>query len=285
MKIWKEKWNYQPVFVGKVSAETKLYFSLPKINEIYNVSSVSWSDFESCVIAKVLSVSNYLLKVNNIRHVKVHKKQIIILKKDVFIDKVANKDNQGGKFSYGYIYVCRDENKVKFLSDLAHELSHLLSYYSLAISESKDRRSVSLKKDGYSIFCKDDDLFYDGLNEAVTDLWSKVILKQLFRIYPRILSEKQKEEALNFYAYPYHVTLLEEIIFNMTKDDVLVWPLFESYFDGSSNFLNLLENELPALAGHIKTMSSKKESVLKVAEIIGDCSLLEKIRKIYPGAK
>lgn len=282
MKIWKEKWNYKPVFVGKVSAETELYFSLPKINEIYNVSSVAWSDFESLVIAKVLSVSNYLLKVNNIRNIKVHKKQIIILKKDVFIDKVADRDDQGGKCSYGYIYVCRDENKVKFLSDLTHELSHLLSYYSLAISGSNNGKSVNLRKTGYSMFCEDGNFFYDGLNEAVTDLWPKVILKQLFRIYPGMLPEKQKEEALNFYAYPYHVTLLEEIIFNMTQDELLVWPLFESYFNGTSCFLSLLEKELPLSIEPIKKMTNQKESVLTTAEMIGGSSLLQKIVNIEP---
>lgn len=282
MKTWKEKWNYQPVFVGSVSTETRFSFSIPKINEIYNVSSVSWNDFESWVIAKILNISNYTLRVNGMKHIKVHEKQIIILEKDLFINKVADIDEQGGKCSYGYIYVCRDQNKVKFLSDLAHELSHLLSYYSLLISEIKGERSISIKKrkTGYSMFCEDDNLLYDGLNEAVTELWSKVILEQLFRMHPGILPESQKEEALNYYAYPYHVPLLKEIIFNITKDNVLVWPLFKSYFNGSSCFFDLLEKELPSSIDLIKKMTKEDKSAFKIAEVIGGRSLVEKITNI-----
>lgn len=280
MKTWKEKWNYQPIFVGRVSTKTKFSFSLSRINEIYKVSSVSWNDFENWVIANILDISNYVLKTNNMKHIKVHERQIIILEKDLFMNRVADSDEQGGKCSYGYIYVCRDENKVKFLSDLAHELSHILSYYSLAICESEKGKSVSLRKTGYSMLCENGNFFYNGLNEAVTDLWSKVILEQLFRMHPDVLPESQKEEALNYYAYPYHVALLEEIIFKITKDNVLVWPLFKSYFNGSSCFLDLLEKELPSSINLIKEMTDKKESVLKTAEIIGGKSLAEKIANI-----
>jgi len=130
--------------------------------------------------------------------------------------------DQGKKWS--------DENKVKFLSDLAHELSHLLSFYSLAIKEEDKIRHINVRQSGCSNLWKK---YYDGLNEAVTELWSKVILREFFRIYPNILSEKEKDIALNYYGYPYHATLIEEIIYNLVDNNVLVWPLFKSYFFGS----------------------------------------------------
>ncbi len=285
MITWKEKWNYLPVFIGEVSTNTKSDFLLPKIVKIYNVSSLPWNDFESYAITNILNASKNVLKVNGIKTIKVYNKQIIILDRDVFNDKVANSEEEVGKCSNGYVYVCRNKDKSRFLCDLAHELSHLLSFYSLIIKEEGDNRFIGVRKTGYTLIDEGDELFYDGFNEAVTDLWSKVILQELFRLYPNTLNNKKKDEALNYYAYPFQVSLLKEIIFNITSNNILIWPLFKSYFDGSFDFLNLLEKELPISAEPIKTMTSQKESVFKTAEIIGGHSLLEKIIKIYPEAK
>jgi hypothetical protein len=285
MEIWKEKWNYSPVFIGKISDKTKSDFLLPKIAEIYNVSSLPWNDFESYAVTQILNASENLFKLNGLRPIKVHNEQIIILDKDVFKDKLANSEEEVGKCSNGYIYVCRNEDRSKFLCDLAHELSHLFSFYSLAIKEEGGYRFIDVWKRGFSLIKENDKFFYDGLNEAATDLWSKVVLQKLFISYPDILDKEKKDEALNYYAYPFHASLLEELISKMTSNNILIWPLFKSYFDGSSDFLNLLKNELPTLVKPIKTMTSEKESALKVAEIIGGCLLLKKIRNIYPGAK
>ncbi len=280
MEVWKEKWNYAPIFIGEVSAQTKFDFSLPQIAELYKVSSLVCNNFEKNVIAKILDISKNIFKINSLKPIKVHKKQIIILDRDVMVDKIVDSNKENGKCSNGYIYVCRNNNKSVFISDLSHELAHLHSFYSLGIIEQGESRCIETIRLGYSLKKSDVNYLYDGLNEAVTDLWSKVILRELFRAYPEILTENEKKKALKYYAYPYHVTLLEEIIFNMTRGNVLVWPLFKSYFDGSSCFLDLLEKELLLSLEPIKKMTNQKESALKTAEMIGGSSLLQKVVNI-----
>lgn len=263
MANWHEKWNYRPIFVGEVSKGTRREFSVAQVAELYDITYLSWNDFESEVIAKILEISTSVLEINGIRPIKVHNEQIIILEKDVFLDKVANSENETGKCSNGFVYVCRNENKSVFVSDLSHELSHLYSYYSLQIKEDGEFRYIDTAQLGYSLLLGKNKHDYDGLNEAVTEMWSKVILSQLFREYPALLTESEQEEALSYYAYPYHAALIEEIIFKMTKDNVLALPLFKSYFDGSTDFLDLLNEELPLMGEHLRLMTNTKASALK----------------------
>jgi hypothetical protein len=233
MKIWKEKWNYKPIFIGNVSDQTKDAFALPVIIELYGVSSLPFNELESNLISKILKINKRLFQMNEIKPIIVNKEQIVILSQDDFKMKIADNETENGKCSNGYIYVCRNNDISVFLNELSHALSHLLSFYSLAIKEEDKIRHINVRQSGCSNLWKK---YYDGLNEAVTELWSKVILREFFRIYPNILSEKEKDIALNYYGYPYHATLIEEIIYNLVDNNVLVWPLFKSYFFGSSDF-------------------------------------------------
>ncbi|NLZ74541.1 hypothetical protein GX917_01370 [Candidatus Falkowbacteria bacterium] len=282
MKMWKEKWNYSPVFVGDVSEQTKNDFSLPVIKELYNISSLPLNDAESGLISKILKVSNELFKINDIMPINICREQVRILHQSEFQEKVATKNTDQGKCLNGYIYVCRNNDISIFVSDLVHELSHLLSFYSLEIEESGKKRYINLKQSGYSIKGEGNIYNYDGLNEAVTELWSKIILQQLFNKYPTILGDEEKDKALNYYAYPYHVALVEEIIFNLTDKNSLIWPLFKSYFDGSADFLRLLEEKLPKAFIALKGMNNDPQSVFETAYNIGGKRLLQKIKSIKP---
>lgn len=253
MRIWKEKWNYEPIFIGSVSDQTKNDFALPVIAELYDVSSLSFNNIENDLISKILRVCKKLFEINNVKPIVVNKQQIIILNQNVFKRKILNNDNETGKCSSGYVYVCRNNNIPVFLSELAHELSHLFSFYSLLIKEEYGKRYINVYRLGY-YFKDGDDVKYNGLNEAVTELLSKVILKELFKTYPDVLNANEKDEALNYYGYPYYVALLEEIIFNLDNSNFLTWLLFKSYFDGSSDFLKILKQEFPKVFLVFKNM-------------------------------
>lgn len=278
MKIWKEKWNYKPIFVNKVGKETRERFAMAQIAELYDVSSLTVSDFENSLIDKALDTSERLFKLNRIRPIIVCKEQVIVLNPVEFKNKIANKENDAGKCSSGYIYICRNKNKAIFLSDLLHELSHLYSFYSLEIREGGKQRFIKVSQTGYSIITSTE-LLYDGLNEATTDIFSKIIMKELFRRYPEILSVDEKDYALNYYGYPYHATLLEEIIFHLTEENVLLLPLLKSYIDGSSDFINQLKKELPQAVEVLKQMNNNSDSVFKAAFSLGGDDLVEKMKK------
>lgn len=278
MKEWKQKWNYQPCYKGEVSAKTKKEFANAQIKELYDTSSFSWNDFEREAVTKVIELANYMLKVNGFKAIKICDKQIIILTDKEFVKKIREGQTEVGKYSSGYIYVCRNEDRAAFVSNLAHEISHLLSFYSLRIEEKERMRIVNLRQTGLSFKTEDGKCLFDGLNEAFTDIWAKVILIQVFQRYPNLLSKEEIKEALiSNYGYLYHALLLEEILFKLTKNRVLVWPLFKSYIDGSLDFILAVENVLPAAAKALKVMSREKESALEVAFLIGGDELRKKI--------
>lgn len=280
MKKWKEKWNYHPNFLGEVSDQARRDFTPPRIANLYNVKSLDWTNFERKMIEKILAVSKNFFKVNVIKPIKVHSEQIIILDREEFKDKVSDRESDSGKCSTGYVYVCRNDDRSVFLNDFLHELSHLFSFYSLSIKENKKNRMIDMRQLGYSIKKFQEDCSYDGLNEAATELLAKSILREFLKENPNILTDKEVEKALYYLAYPYHATLLEEVIFNLTSDNVLVAPLFKSYFDGSHDFLDLLRKELPAAHLAFRKMDATKKSALEAAFLIGGSSLLDIITGI-----
>lgn len=280
MEAWGSKWNYLPVFSGEVSTKTIEGFSVAQIKKLYNAESLIWNDFEESIIDKALKIANDMFEGVGFKPISVDKKQLTILSLDQYESIISQSSTERGRCSNGHVYICRNSEKAYFIADLLHELSHLYSFYSLAVSEESKRRSIEMAQLGYAFYKQQDAQSFVGLNEATTELWSKVLMCELFKVYPKVLSEAEKDLALNYYAYPYHSSLIEEIVFKLTKDDVLLWPLLKSYFDGSNDFLDLLKKELPLASEAIEEMSSTKEAALSAAYRIGGDALFNTVISI-----
>lgn len=281
---WREKWNYGVEFLTPVEDITRKRFEVANINNVFNIQSLPWTKFETSLIEKLLLTRQRLFIQNNLSPIKVHKHQIIIIDDKTYDEIVKIKDGEGGKCQYGYIYVRRNEYICKFISDLTHELSHLDSLYVLSIKEKSlgRERTINQYKLGYCIQNDPakDEYQYQGLNEAVTEMWSKIMINEVFGRYPRLISGKNMEETLNCFSYPYHVALLENLVFNLPKNDSLAQALFKSYFDGSSDFFDLLEKEIKGAKLILEKMDATDESVFEAAQSIGGEELKTKISSI-----
>ncbi|MFA7050255.1 MAG: hypothetical protein WC164_04085 [Patescibacteria group bacterium] len=280
MDIWSEKWNYKPEFIGGVSKQTKDDFSLPKIAQIFDIEPLSWNDFEKNIIKKILESSYCVLEINQIKPIKVYEEQIIILSKDDYDSKIALGPDEAGRCSNGYLYICRNEDQVVFIHNLAHELSHLLSFYSLEIKERGKRRFINMKQSGYSIYGSRGASFYSGLNEAVTDLCAKLFLDYFLDGNENLFTRMERKNIVNYFSYPYHVALIETLIFP-EEDDLLAYAFFESYFTGANCFFEILERRKPGLLDILKNMNASEESALESALVIGGESLVEKIKESF----
>lgn len=276
---WREKWNYSPNFIGDVSEETKKDFLVAQVMNMHDVSSLDWTSFEEKIIRAVIKAGNNLLKVNGFKQIKIFDRQIIVLDDEVYKEKVKMSENEGGNCSFGYVFVRRNKDRGHFIIDIAHEISHLFSFYSLSVKEEKKERFINSNKLGFSLLDREreEKFLYFGLNEAATDLWSKAILREVERmgIFSNLLSEEEKTVTFYGFAYGLHVHLIEEIFLN--RDEKFVWPFLKSYFDGSDDFLNLIKKDMPEVLPIIKNMDNTVESVIQAAYEIGGDKLRDKI--------
>jgi hypothetical protein len=281
---WKEKWNYSPHFIGNINEDTKKDYSIAKIIKIHNVSSLTWTPLEEKIIRAIVNAGNNLFKINNFNQIRVFDRQIIILDDAVYKDRVKMSENEGGSCSFGYVYVRRRENLCDFIIDLAHELSHLFSFYSLSIKEDNKnkKRFINFHKLGFHLSDEEDKVsFYFGINEAATDIWSKAILSEVIRtgFLNDFLDKEKKDFILHNFAYDLHVKLIEEIVLNKIEGSSFYF--IKSYFDGSNDFCEFLEKKNPGVLPVLKNMDNTRESVINVAHEVGGEKLKDKILTEY----
>ena len=274
MKIWKEKKNYHAIFVGEVGDATWRKYSFAHIIDLFQFESLSWNQFEKRAIDQIINTNNYLLKINKFDPTIIHREQIVILEKEQFAAMVSRSEIE---FYSGYIYICRNDNRAQFISDLAREITRLSSFYSLRIEEKDDKKVVTVAQSGYSLKLSHQSYIYNALNEAVTELWSKQLLQQLFSVDKDFLSKEEKNGALRLYNYPRQQRLLEEIFYKTEANTNLIKPMFKSYFNGSLDFLQILEDKLPLVLTSLRGMGKREKSVITAAYLIDGDELVKKI--------
>lgn len=274
---WKEKWNYAPKFIGPVSEETKNDFLIARVMNVHQVSSFIWTTFEKHIIAAAIKAGNNLLKVNGFKPMRIFDNQIIILDDEVYEKNVKMSENEGGNCSFGYIFLRRNKDRCHFVIDIAHEISHLFSFYSVSVKENKECRSIDFYQLGFHSLSEKGNSPCFGLNEAATDLWSKVLLREMERVgaFDNLFSKEEKGRIFYEFAYALHVHLIEEVFLN--KSEKFIWPFFKSYFDGSNDFLELVKQEMPEVLRIIKNVDNTRESVVQAAYEIGGDKLRDKI--------
>jgi len=277
MNSWKSKWNYAIEFEGDVDNKTRKLFQTPQINNIFDVKSLRHNSFEKRAIQDTIKATNRVLKRLSFPRIYISSNQFIILDRKEYETRVADNEFNGGKFSYGFVYLIRNKNKIKFLHDLTHEISHFVSFYGLSVTEIEDLRKMNLAKSGYSEK-KDEPYLFDGLNEAATELFSlqiKEILGDFYQLPKNITSQ-----------YPEQVIIVEKLISSVKNKDLLMKLLFKSYIDGSEDFLDLMESEIPGSREHLKMLQADEKSPYTIARLMGEeyeLYLIEEMKKISRG--
>lgn len=278
-KEWKGKWNYAPEFVGDVDDKIRSEFLLPLFINSRNIESDPWSDFEVKAIDVILNKSKALMIKNDILSVNVSNEQIIILTPFNYKEKFKDKFyEECFAFSeMGIIYLMRRNHKDRwmFVKDFCHELSHLQSFYSLRVDSEKKNGLIDVYQTGLAKKNIDDSFSFKGLNEAVSEMWSKCIISSL--VDEPLLFKNELEEAMISTMYISQILLIEEIIHNLINNDNLFNILFKSYFFGSSHFIDFIENQIPGISEKLMNMGKSRESALKTAYNIGGEELEDRI--------
>lgn len=270
---WNSKWNYQASFIGNVPSELEAVFNIAQINESYQVNKLAFTKFEEEAINRVINLVNLLLYKLNFKAIEISPFQIIIVEEIEFIEKIAQ---SRGLSKFGYVYLSRDEKNWRFLRSLIHEVSHLISFYSLEVKEENNTILVDLNKTGF-YYKEKNSYYFHAFNEAATEFFADKIMYYI--LSSDLLMDKEKKALQSFTNYLPEKIFFEELI-NLFNDSNKFWnTLFKSYLSGEVAIFRMLEEEFPEIYMDIKNLKAGEEENLKKLARKQDPILLENLER------
>ncbi|MFC1678543.1 hypothetical protein ACFLZ9_02260 [Patescibacteria group bacterium] len=114
--------------------------------------------------------------------------------------------------------------------------------------------------------------FFDGLSEAVTELFAYQILTALL-VTTRLFTEKEIRDLLIPRVYFEHIMLLKQLLLATTTNDeeliFLKYVLFDDLLSGKYTLLQKLNQAIPGSVKILSKMDTKKESAHQAASQFG----------------
>ncbi|PLX26534.1 hypothetical protein C0583_06955 [Candidatus Parcubacteria bacterium] len=278
MSDWVGKWNYKPKFIGDFDQDTMERFKVAQMQELFNVRTIQRTAFLNDILDKVIYFANEVLDDLLFPRIDISKEQFCLLTKKEFDEKVAMRDSDAGKCHTGFVYVMVNKDIVRFIHDLTHEISHLVSFYCLIIKKlSPCKQSVS-NQQGYTINCRNGRHYFGGLDEATTELFARRIRKKIVD-QTDLLSFEEWNKLCSFFVYIRNVSLLITLLTTYIESDISDKLLFKSYIDGSSDFLKAVERVLPGANKHLMTLEGDTMDVGVIAYRMGGKRLESAFKK------
>jgi hypothetical protein len=180
-----------------------------------------------------------------------------------------------GTYSFGHVYIPRNESVEKFTNVASHELSHASSFAALDPFVANDDVQLGkyLRSGYFSVKNKDNnyEVSFRGFNEAVTEFISmriRTIMADDVSINEKL---KDREILLGYYGYSPQVWILEKIFNGLMRklslDPVEInQTLVSDYVNGTYNFLRLVEKFKKGGAKALMNMTEDGEGWQETAE-------------------
>jgi len=177
-------------------------------------------------------------------------------------------------FSYGHIYVCRENNKADFIINLTHEMAHNLSFYMIKVLRTAKKLRLfvlqtGLQKSQYGDKGTSVVNHFSGLNEAVTEIMAKYA-RQIIVRDSELLSESEKKNIITYYsAYLNQIEVVNNFIAKSgVARPIAIKFLLQAYITGNSSLINRTKLN-PKKTNLIKRMDPSPESGKTSLKLIG----------------
>jgi len=197
----------------------------------------------------------------------------------------------GGKTQYGHAYLRRNDDWIKFLRILTHELTHRSAFLSIVVTEGPADEpgedcalilptGVGLGRAGLP---PKRELSFDGLDEAVTEILAREARKRLARTIAGMNAAQRDDLAENiFYPGPIMVTAkLIEAVAGGTQDfRGIRTMLVQDYVSGEARFLDRLAEQDEAAYQAVRTMGPTHADAIQAARRLNWPVLAERIARL-----
>lgn len=290
-KSMSEKWNYKLYLTGSESPEKEAVrksFQEESTAEIYNVRDLKRTKVEKQAIDTALTSTEQAIVDLGLTCPAINQESIHIVTAKEFETKVDPESR--GLTSFGNIYIIRDSNYPRFIHDLTHELSHLVSFYALNVKHSYDEENkkgqneVGLRKSGFSFIPKagQSDPHFNGLDEAVTEMFAQKIREKYIQSRPE-LKDETKEFLVKKIVYWSHIMVIDQVISAITSNDEEYKQMEQDFFrdkiTGESKVLKKISLYNKEWIKILYTMGSSDEDARNAAMQMGFTELAKKIEE------
>lgn len=252
--------------LGYEKKYTKILYS-----RIFGIKELVWNQRETQVMAAILDSLNILLQELDLKPFKISKHHIHILSAKEYYKHFRKQSV--GKFEFGHIYIQRSKNGPWFISTFTHELIHLISFYGLQVTITHPRKRAKFAEDiilrysglSYtdSSYTKD---FFLGLNEAVTELFSAMVLNMYYHTY--IVNKKYEKCFSKPNAYLPQIQIFQKILHCYAEKNInqtLAKQFLKDYILGTHKAIKKFPPQIQiALSDMLPTDKSAYETAKKL---------------------
>ncbi len=196
-------------------------------------------------------------------HIEIEPDNIHILSKEDF-ERIGSPDS-GGFHRLENTYAPVNDNILKFIHVITHELSHAISYYALNLEKEKGENShTGLKYNDFALISKrsgldftkeNGELIFQGLAEATTELLADRIRQQFVKLNKNLPMRKKKDLVESHVYYPQ--------------------ILIVNHITGSYSWLNNAEIKIPGVTKILAEMGTEPEDAVEASKKLGFKDLTE----------
>lgn len=284
-----EKWNYK-AYIHPSTLEKSLEreFAKPQFAEVYGVQELKKNKFEIAAIRDVLYAAHLFLKKLGLESMNLSRDQIHILDPEKISEYFE--PDAAGKTAFGNLYAQRNPNKMTFIHDLTHELSHFLSFYAInvTIAENSDERhiNINMRRMGYT-FRKPqagyEESDFSGLDEAMTELFAHN-LRSAFVENSDLLAEADERKLENYYVYYPQILIIKKLIESAAENEEqsqeYFTELFREHVTGKYDLLKKIEQKHRGAVKVLRNMGTETQDALEAAKKLGFDNVVREIEMI-----
>ena len=260
-------------------------FSLHYKNNVFDVSDLEKTEEEKHMISMAQTAFDKLFEDMKLLPQKFKESEIHIVDENEYAEKIQDhgKEKTFGKFSFGHVYCIRGDRR-EFLRVLVHELAHKASYYGLAVNVGNAVYDIALRKTGLTSQGRGEKRLFEGMNEAVTELIAKDILRRICE--DNNFSEEDKRYLImEMTSYLPQVLVVTGLTNKLADNDrylagKLLADFFRSYFNGDYSFFKEIEKKQSGATKIMREMGTKDEDALIAAKRLSLPESEKIIRKI-----
>jgi hypothetical protein len=188
----------------------------------------------------------------------------------------------GGKCVLGHVFVRDNFDPEIFIAILCHELLHALSYYWIDIRPKSIVTADGLKipfflQRRHGMLLIDPSFgtmlpHFHGLNEYATE-HAAIVVRNVIARKTQLLDEGQKKILRSFVSSPPLLQFFSDLITmavpNEKQQAAFHCVLYADYFQGTDNFLQMLEKDIPGVTEVLRRTGAKPAELFKAAEELG----------------
>lgn len=216
--------------------------------------------------------------------------RIHLVEKEEFRAKISA--DAEAKTVLGHVYITpRPDQPVDFARVVSHELAHAVSHYELEATVLSEEKRLKLRERRLGAMFRPQGvsgthLYFNGLNEAATELFAVAVRKRISGWLP--FDEVQTTELTSRVDYHPQVLLLTELIRRVasaegTRPADVRRMVFRDYLNGTAEFLRHVRNSVDRRAVKLlASMGSEPEEARRISDALGFSECSARIARLHP---